>query len=216
MTRPLALFALAVAAAPAFAQDRYFLVLYGAQGTPYRTSETHTWATVARVGPAGVRADTISWLPATLHIRPLALRTEPGVDLPLADTFAWVAGWGGRVSVWGPFEIDGERYARLVARKAELDGGAVSYRALGSFSRADPSVSNCGQSFTRPLPEVGWRYVQPTPLPGFNGTSLLAERLVRSGTIPDPGADHGWLLPLVGVDPAAVTRRQPGERVPRR
>jgi hypothetical protein len=201
-------------AAPA--DDRHFLVRYGAQGAPYRTLLTHTWATVVRVGPAGVQSDTISWMPATLDIRPLAVVPEPGVNLTLADTFAWVRSWDGAVSVWGPFEVRADKHRRFLARKAELDGGGVRYRALGSVSRDDLSISNCGQSFTRVFSVIGRKYVQPTPLPGKTGTSLLAERVIENGLVIDPAADHGWVLPLAGVDPAAVTRRRPGDRVPRR
>lgn len=214
--RASAVLLLATLAGPVDAQDRHFLVLFGAQSMPYRAEFTHTWATVARVGPAGVQADTVSWLPATLDIAPLRLRSEPGVNLSLADTFAWVRTFGGRVSVWGPFEITADKHRRFLARRADLDGGGVRYRAVGSFSVRDWSVSNCGQSFARVFSVVGRRYVQPTPIPGKNGTSLLAERMLEADLVIDPSADHGWLLPLVGVDPATITRRQPGEWVPLR
>src|SRR4051812_162617 len=64
--------------------ERYYMVLFGAQSVPIRGRLTHTWATYVRtqVTPKGetpVAIDTISWMPKTLEIRPLALLPEPGV-----------------------------------------------------------------------------------------------------------------------------------------
>jgi hypothetical protein len=63
---------------------RHYATLFGAQSVPFRIRYTHTWGTVVRtaVTPTGeypVQIDTVSWMPATLEIRPLALRPEPGV-----------------------------------------------------------------------------------------------------------------------------------------
>lgn len=217
------LVALTVATGPAVAQpaagERYFIVLFGTQSVPYRTEYTHTWATFVRTTPTAagtvaVRADTISWMPATLDIRPFALRREPGVNLTLDQTYRWVASFGGKVSLWGPYEIDADRYARFLARKADLDSGRVDYRAIGSLFR-DPTVSNCGQSFAKSSPIINRKYLQPTPKPGEDGTSLLALRYVRVGAFIGPEVTHDWLLPLIGADRYPYTRRLPGERIPR-
>ena len=223
MFRALAVCAAAVGCPSAFAQslpgEHYYLTVFGSQSVPYRTRYTHTWATFVRAAPladggVSVQADTISWMPATLHIRPLAVRPEPGVNLSLAETLAWAAAVSSRVSVVGPFEIDADRYARLTARKAELQSGAIRYRAAGGPTRQSP-VSNCGQSFPRASPVVGRRFLQPTPEPGEHGATRLAARYVRSGAFVDPAVTHPWLLPAMGVDPTAVVRRFPGEWVGR-
>jgi len=196
--------------------ERYYLVLYGAESAPFRTRLTHTFATFVKTTPADdgslrVEAHTVSWMPATLEIRPLAIRPEPGVNLTLAETFRWIDSFDGRVSMWGPYEIDDSMYEPTLARKAELEAGRIDYRALGGLPR-DSEISNCGQSFTRASPRVGRRF-QPTPAPGERGTSVLAGRYVRAGTITDPEETHDWLLPVIGVDVNRVTRREPGERI---
>jgi hypothetical protein len=191
--------------------------LFGAQSVPYQVRYTHTWATVVRtaVTPAGeypVEIHTVSWMPATLQIRPLALRPEPGVNLNLAETFAWVATFDGRVSCWGPYEIRADRYQRYVARKEELVNEGFQYRAIGALTRTG-EVSNCGQSFARASPTVG-RFLQPTPAPGENGTSRLMQRYLRADGLEEAPPTHDWILQVIGADRYQFTRRQPGERVP--
>jgi hypothetical protein len=198
--------------------ERYYITLFGAQSVPFRVRYTHTWATYVRtvITPAGefpAAINTVSWMPATLSIRPLAIRPEQGVNLNLAETFAWVASFDGRVSCWGPYEIDAERYGRLVARKEQLETENFQYRAIGALTRRG-DVSNCGQSFARSAPQVGRRYVQPTPNPGENGTSRLAVRFERLDAFIGGAVTHDWILPVIGANQYPFTRRQPGERVP--
>lgn len=198
--------------------ERYYATVFGTQSVPLRIKYTHTWATYVRtvVTPAGefpAAINTVSWMPATLDIRPLALRPEPGVNLNLAETFAWVATFNGRVSCWGPYEISADRYGRLVARKEQLDTGEFQYRAIGALTRRG-DVSNCGQSFARSAPQVGRRYLQPTPDPGENGTSRLVARYERLDAFVGGPVKHDWILTVIGADQYPFTRREPGERVP--
>lgn len=197
--------------------ERHYLTLFGAQSVPYRIRYTHTWAVFTRTavtptGEAVLESHAISWMPATFKVRPFAVRTEPGVNLTLAESFGFVDSFAGRTSVWGPFEIDADHFDRLKARKDRLESGEIRYRATGAFTR-EGSISNCGQSFARAAPVVGERYLQPTPSAGENGTSRLALRYLRAGVLADGGKTHPWLLPMIGADGRPVTARQPGERV---
>lgn len=198
--------------------ERYYMVLFGAQSVPFQGRYTHTFATFVKTDntPAGERPvaiDTVSWMPKSLEIRPLALKPEPGVNLSMEATFRWIATYDGRVSKWGPYEIDADRYARFTERKRELESGQVQYRAIGGFTK-DGHVSNCGQSFASSSPIVGKRYLHPTPSPGENGTSELAERYLKVGALMNRGATHEWLLPVIGADQYLSTTRLPGEKVP--
>jgi hypothetical protein len=198
--------------------ERYYMILFGAQSEPFRIRQTHTFATFVRteVNPGGERVvavDTVSWMPATLRIRPFAVFPEPGVNLTLNQTFDWIASFNGRVSMWGPYEIDADRYSRFIARKGELESGEFQYRAVGAIRR-DDKISNCGQSFARSSPIVGRRFLQPTPSPGENGTSDLARRYLRAGALQDNGATHEWLVPAVQANAYPSTSRRPGERIP--
>ena len=197
--------------------ERYYMILFGTQSVPIKVPLTHTFATFVRtevlpVGERVVAVDTVSWMPATLKIRPFAVFPEPGVNLTLQQTFDWIATFNGRVSKWGPYEIDADRYARFIARKQDLER-EFQYRAVGAITRND-KISNCGQSFARSSPIVGRRYLQPTPSPGENGTSDLARRYLRVGALQGNGATHDWLIPVIQADVYPSTTRQPGEKVP--
>lgn len=199
--------------------ERYYMTLFGAQSSPPITSKTHTWATFVRTrvtpdGEVPVAVDTVSWMPATLRIHPFAVRRETGVNLSLDATFAWVASVGSHASYWGPYEIDGDRYAEVLARKAELESGTVKYRAIGALTFKQ-EVSNCGQSFAHASASDVGKYLYPTPSPGETGTSVLARRYLEVGALRGGGATHPWLLPAVGADRFPAVERRPGERIPR-
>jgi len=216
-TRLFVLLLLPIATPVAVAQspDSYYITVFGSGSNPLRAHRTHTFATVSHVREtsAGPVAEnhTISWMPATLNIRPLALRPEPGANLSQEESFRWAESLGLRTSVWGPFTITPERYEALLARKADLESGRISYRALGGFTK-DAAVSNCGQSFPR-AGVVGQKYLQPTPLPGEQGTSLLVERGII--TSPHPVVERPDLLPAIVAPGHPVVRRAAGERIGR-
>jgi len=194
--------------------DHYYVTIFGSGQNPLRARRTHTFATVTHLQetPAGpvVENSTISWMPATLNIRPFALRPERGVNLTQEESLRWAESLGLRTSVWGPFEIPERRYELYLARKAELESGAIAYRATGAWTRDEP-VSNCGQSFSR-VTTAGQYYQQPTPFPGEQGTSELVKRMVRYAI--NPMIEHPEVLPLV-VDPSAAVHRRPGQFIPR-
>src|SRR5262249_25589743 len=71
---------------------RYYMLLFGGQSERFRPRTAHTWATYVKVTPnAPLEEFTISWLPASLNVRPLKLRAEPGVNVPLHRTLEMMA-----------------------------------------------------------------------------------------------------------------------------
>jgi hypothetical protein len=199
----------------AFAQESHYVTVFGSGSNPLRFKHTHTFATFTKVteSPSGqvIENHTISWMPATLNIRPFALRPEPGVNLTQDQSFQWAESHGLRTSVWGPYNITPERYEALLVRETNLESGRFRYRAIGGFTKSS-TVSNCGQSFTRAV-VVGQRYLQPTPLPGEQGTSLLVER--GFNTAPHPVSEHPELLPSILAPGHEAVPREPGERIRR-
>jgi hypothetical protein len=196
--------------------ERYYMVLFGAQSNRV-LRESHTWATFVRTqtdaaGERVISVDTISWLPATLKVRPFALRPETGANLTLDQTFDWIVAVGAKSSYWGPYEIDSERYHRFISRKEELDSGVIEYRAIGGIKR-NSRISNCGQSFARSSPIVGNRYIQPTPVPGEKGTSHLALRYLRAGALLGAPETHEDIAATIGLPNYPAVQRQPGERI---
>jgi len=88
--------------------------------------------------------NTISWLPANLNVRPLALRPEVGANYDLATTIQAMSATGQRITYWGPFEIDSKFHQRFLEHKTKLEGGSVFYKAVDSiYAPQDGTVSNC-------------------------------------------------------------------------
>ena len=206
------------AVATAQPADGYYITVFGSGSNPLRVKRTHTFATFSHVQqtPTGlvVENSTISWMPANFNIRALAFRPERGVNLTQEQTFAWTESVGIRTSVWGPFRIPPERYDALMARKADLESGRFSYRALGGFTKSAP-VSNCGQSFSR-AGINGSRFLHPTPFPGEQGTSELVKRAARATAAEGRTlVERSNLLPVFLNPGHPVTQREPGERITR-
>lgn len=222
MTRPLApallaLLALALTAtaqAPCGPSERYYVTVFGGQGDLFRPRTAHTWATFARtaVTPAGeqvVSVDTISWLPATLNVRPWALRAEPGVNLTLEETFAFMGSHRRqRVTAWGPYEITADRYQQALAQKALLESGAVRYHSLGLFGRKS-DVLHCIDGVTRTDP-VWERKANPSYWFGEAGTAQAVRAAVRSGVILNPSVTHPWLLHRINTTGYELVPRRLG------
>ena len=197
---------------------RYYFMIFGGQSIPYQPRTAHTWATYAKATPmvngqVAVESVTISWLPADGRVRPLRLRSETGKNYTLEETFAIADAQNSRVSMWGPFEIDAQRYELAVAQAGFLESGAARYRVLDTlgFNR---TVLHCVHAVTYADPVLS-RAVQPVLQVGEPGTSRLAERYLRVGAFVGGGVTHDWLVPALGLDAYPVIRREIGENVPR-
>jgi hypothetical protein len=207
-------------AVPASEPDapRYYFILFGGQSVPFRPRTAHTWATFVKATPAAdgshaVESFTISWLPADGPVEVFRLRPEVGKNYTLDETFAIAESQRGRVSMWGPFEIDATRYGLAAEQAKKLESGAVSYRVIDSFRRK-PHVAHCVHAVTYADPVLG-RAVQPVLQVGEPGTSRLAARYAQSGAFVGGPVTHDWLIPAIGLDRFEVIRRAPGERIPR-
>jgi len=199
--------------------SRYFFTLYAGQSVPFKPRTAHTWATFAKIGMNAERSVTaesvtISWLPATGIVKPLRLRSEPGKNFTLEETFAKAAADHAQVSVWGPFEIDAVRYERAVAQAQLLESGAVRYRVFDT-PLFNPSLAHCVHAVTHADPVLR-EALQPVIQVGEPGTSRLASRYIASGAFIGGAVTHDWVLSLIGVDRYPVIHREPGERIPRR
>lgn len=198
--------------------SRYYFVLFGGQSVPFRPRTAHTWATFVKTTPTAdgrqeVEQVTISWLPASGPVQPLRLRAVEGKNYSLDETFAKMAANNAQVSVWGPFETDAVRYESAVRQAHTLNSGAVRFRSIDSFS-CHRGVQHCVHAVTYADPTLQ-RLLQPVIRVGEPGTSNLAAKYVRSGSVAGPQS-HPEVLALIGADRYPAIHREPGERVPRR
>lgn len=191
--------------------ERYFVTLFGGQGDLLRPRTAHTWATFVRTAVAAggeqvVAEDTISWLPATLNVRPWALFSETGVNLTLQQTFDFMGqNWRQRVVVWGPYEITAERYQQAMVQKALLESGAIRYHSLGLFGRK-ADVMHCIDGVTRI--DAEWeKKANPSRWYGEAGTGQAVRAAVRSGFILNPTVTHEWLIHAINPTGYKLTPR---------
>ncbi len=199
--------------------ERFYALIFAAQSVPRRPAYSHTWATVVRAverpgaAPA-LEADTISWLPATLDIRPLRLWVEPGTNLGLHETIAYARGNGERVSLWGPYECQPSFYRRFLVQKAFLESGRVGYQCDDNCGEAARTGNGCDciHAISDMDPQYG-RANYPLIWFGDSASEHLAIRFRESGSLISPEVEHDWLLDALRLSDYGLVRRRLGDRL---
>lgn len=115
-----------------------WLALFACQTNPYKPQKTHTFATLMR----GNEIATISWLPATMKVRGLAVCPETGHNWTLSETFDWACRGGMYVSVWGPYPVKPELYDCFHSSIACLESGRIRYKSLTGL-KPNRDAMNC-------------------------------------------------------------------------
>jgi hypothetical protein len=194
--------------------ERYFILVFGSQSTPKQAKYTHTWATVVKVtgcdgqGTPTAEESTISWMPASLTIRPTSLRVEPGSNLALHFTIEEMLKHDERVSLWGPYEIGPGTYYRFNVQKQFVESGQVGYQCIDSIGEAARTGkgSDCIHAVTDMDPLFG-RGRYPLSYFGDSASLHIVRQLHTRPIIISPEAKHDWLLPVLGLDQYPITRR---------
>jgi hypothetical protein len=195
------------------AGEAYYLLVFASQRVPNNPNYSHTFATFVRTSwpgeavcpPAGgvcLEARTISWLPATGQVKTRALRPECGRNFGLDETMRLVLGTEQRVSLWGPYQIDPDLYARAVKRIAELEGGGVLYQANDMGRRSD-HVSNCIHAVSYLADGRRLRVGSP----GWGqSASFAALRRMRPWVL-DEEHTHDWVALALGLNAYPIVYR---------
>jgi hypothetical protein len=169
----------------------YYMIVYAYQTTPNKPKYSHTFATFiksSKQDDSAFEAHTISWLPRTLNIVVLRRDSEPGVNLDLHKTIELGLSYGGRVSQWGPFQIQPELYERALAQIDRLESGAIGYKALDREYRLG-GASNCIHAVSDIDTDNG---ILVTGLDrGDAAAAAVVEHLSR--WIIEPGNIHPWI-----------------------
>jgi hypothetical protein len=202
--RFLAWVALVLAPASASAGESYYTLIFGSQSHPKQLRYTHTWATFVRVVGEGpdpnaytLQVHTISWLPQTLDVKVLRPWPEPGVNLDLYQTLAAMYGNRESVTMWGPFVIGPEVYARSLRIHRIAESGVPRYRAISNAR--DMLVSDCIHAVAAVDPVFG-RGHYPLIRIGKPASSYIAKQLLARSRYDQRAYDNRWLLPRLGLD----------------
>jgi hypothetical protein len=207
--------ALILCAAPAWAGDHYYVIIFGSQSTPKLPRYTHTWATFIRacdndgdVYRSPLQVDTISWLAADLEVRPFRLRAEPGRNLDLETTLHVVFATHQRVSEWGPYEISPRFYEEAMHQKDRLESGQVKYKAIDpTWGPRAQFVSNCIHAITDLDPNRGRFYYSELRRFGEEASHFAAYRLLQSEQVVNQGQDLGWIEERLGLHQYPIVNR---------
>ncbi|MBY0227966.1 MAG: hypothetical protein K2W96_01665 [Gemmataceae bacterium] len=199
--------------------ERFYALVWSSQRVIRRPAYTHTFLTVVRAvdrpgqEPA-LDHHTISWLPATLEIRPLDFRVEPGVNLGLRETLDLAQRTRQRVSLWGPYETHASFYRRFLVQKGFMETSGVGYQCADSVGEAPRTGRGCCciHAITDMDPTYD-RTSFPLVWHGDSASEHLANRMHKGTTLIDPGADHSWLIGALGLDANPIRRRHYGDRV---
>jgi hypothetical protein len=196
---------------------RYFAIIFGAESCPKRARFTHSWATMVKAtrDPAQpesyqLAVQTISWMPRSLVIRPLALRGECGVNLSLEATFRDCFAKGECVVMWGPYEFDPARaeetYNRVCAQVARLNSGCVLYKCIDpDRGRRSTYISNCIHAVTdldRYLPRPSYNEFRNY---GLDASRFMVQVLASRHRF-DVKVTHPWIADALGIDPRVQRR----------
>jgi hypothetical protein len=214
---------LGLSASTARAGERYYVLIFGSQSHPKLLKYTHTWATFVRAvddpsNPEGcaLYQHTISWLPQTLEVRVWSPFPEPGVNLDLYQTLQAVSMHNERVTLWGPFVITPEIYARSLRIYQIVNSGAVRYRAIDTA--ADLLISDCIHAVAAVDPVFG-RGHYPLIRIGDPASRFIAREIVvrsiENRGIDQAAFDNTWLIPRLGLDRYPIRLVTPQQIPPR-
>ena len=112
------------------------------------------------------------------------------------------------MTLCGPYEVRPPQYRRMMLHKAFLEADGVGYQGLDIVGEASwrGDGSNCIHALTDTDPKLG-RVGYLLCGNGSHAAEFIRNLMVRRKDFPEPGETHDWLLPALGLDPAALRRR---------
>jgi hypothetical protein len=194
--------------------ESYYILVFGSQSIPKVPRKTHTWATAVRVteSPTGepieVEPHTISWMPATMYIRPWRFRVEKGVNLDLRESIKAMSDDDQRVSMWGPYQMRAGAYAKFRMQKAFLETGRVGYQCIDSTGEAGWTGRGCDCIHAvTDMDAVYDRDRYRLDRYGAAASRFIVKQLFERQTLIAPERTHDWLIPRLGIDKYEVERQ---------
>jgi hypothetical protein len=189
-------------------------LVFGSEGSIKIPRRTHTWAAVVRASrPPGrpstiEQTDTISWMPASLRIRPWRFHVEPGTNFELHETMRYALDKREHVSMWGPYELRPGLYKKFLMQKEFMESGQVGYQCVDSVGEAARrgNASDCIHAITDldPVEDRSWY-----PLRRFGDTAseYIVKQLMERELLLDPYHTEDWLIAPLGLECYPIIRR---------
>jgi hypothetical protein len=202
-------------AKPTPENEHYYILVFGSQTTPRIPRYTHTWATVVKTTelpgspPQVDEVHTISWLPATLEVRPFRFWVEKGSNLDVDTTLKTVLHNGEHVSMWGPYETWHGLYDRFLTQAAFLESGVIGYQCTDEIGEAARTGMGCDcfHAISDVDPEFD-RREYPLIFYGYRASQNIVRQISERPILIHPEQTHDWLIPALGLDHYPITHRQ--------
>jgi hypothetical protein len=200
-------------ATPAPPNERYYFMIFGSQTTPKVPRFVHSWATIVKVteqpdGCMTIEEHTISWMPASLKIRPWRFRVEEGSNLELKFTIEEMLRHKERVSMWGPYETWHGLYQRFLVQKEFMESGQVGYQCIDTVGEAsrDGSGCDCIHAVSDMDPQFDRRRYALRYF-GDSASRNIVRQVRERPILIDPCQTHDWLISALGLDCYPIVRR---------
>jgi hypothetical protein len=195
--------------------ERYYLILFGSERVTRLPRYTHSWATMVKVtgdpqaGQGTVEPHTISWLPATLKLRPWRFRVEEGTNLELHHTIQEMLRNRERIVMWGPYEVWHGNHVRFMTQKAFMESGQVGYQCIDAVGEAARTGRGCDciHSLSDMDPMFS-RERYPLTYFGVPATENIVRQVLTRPVVIDAPRTHDWLIPHLGLDCYPIRRAQ--------
>jgi hypothetical protein len=194
--------------------EHFYVIIFASQSTPKRPAYAHTYGTVVHTvekepgKETVVEHHTISWLPATLVIRPLSFHTEPGVNLGLHETMLYAIRNEERVSEWGAYECRPRFFRRFVVQKEFLESGAVGYQCVDNVGESARKGNGC--ACIHAVTDMDSRFSRanyPLIWYGEDASGNIVQQLHERGWLLRPEVPHPWLDEALGLNAYHIIHR---------
>lgn len=192
--------------------ERCYLLVFGSETTPKLLRYTHTWATVVKTveapgcAPQVAEVHTISWMPATLDVRPWRFTPEPGRNLELHETIRMALAHREHVAMWGPYEVQPQLYRRFLMQKAFLESGRVGYQCIDTVGEgANGSGCDCIHALTDMDPDFARNYYRLTRF-GQAGSEFIVRQVFERNLLVTEDT-HSWLEGPLGLCHSPIRHR---------
>jgi hypothetical protein len=196
--------------------ERYYVIVFSSKSRLNKPNDAHIWATLIKTSTKDsqirVEEQTISWVPASLKVRLLAMRSEEGANIGLMPTIDHYQLLGCKITAWGPYELASdfgpEFYQRFSKQKARLERGEVRYKALDpDIGRRSAFISNCIHVLTDLDPYRRRNAYSEFLRFGDRASEHIVETLAERGRI-DRDTTHVWLMDTLGLSDKCISIRK--------
>jgi hypothetical protein len=192
------------------------VLVFSSQNAIKQPRYSHTWATVVQTAERGPGQTpvmqfhhTISWMPATLNIRPASFHPEPGVNLGLHETIEKVALPNReKIFLWGPYECRPRFYVRCLVQKQFLESGRIGFQLIDEVGEAarKGNGSDCIHAVTDTDPDHDRRHYPLSRWGKSAGREIVIRRLTERDSLINPHQTHDWLIRELDLNKYPIVR----------